>query len=67
MSNILKVLEVLSESPVSWEDAAIKAVARAGTTVHNVRSIYIKEFEAQVDNGKICNYRINAKISFVLD
>jgi flavin-binding protein dodecin len=35
--------------------------------VRNVRSIYIKNFEATVANGKIEKYRINGKISFVLD
>jgi flavin-binding protein dodecin len=51
MANVLKVLEVLSESPESWEDAAKRAVAKTAGSVHNIRSIYIKEMEAQVDNG----------------
>ncbi len=64
---MLKVIEVLAESPKSWEDAAQQAVSDAGKTVRNVRSIYIKNFEASVENGKIQKYRINAKISFVLE
>lgn len=67
MSNVLKVIEVLAESPNSWEDAAAIAVAKASETVHGVRSIYIKNFEAQVDNDKITSYRINAKVSFLID
>jgi len=67
MPNVLKVLEVLAESPNSWEDAAAIAVAKASETVHGVRSIYIKNFEAQVDNDKITSYRINAKVSFMID
>ncbi len=39
----------------------------ANDSVRNVRSIYIKNFEATVENGKIKKYRINGKISFVLD
>ena len=35
--------------------------------VRNIRSIYIKNHEAKVENGKIAMYRINAKISFTLD
>lgn len=64
---MLKVIEVLAESDKSWEDAAQQAVAKAGKTINNVKSIYIKEIEASVDGGKITHYRINGKISFVLD
>lgn len=64
---ILKVLEVLAESPTSWEDAAQQAVLHAGKTVRNIKSIYVKEMEASVEDGKILKYRINAKISFMLD
>jgi flavin-binding protein dodecin len=63
----LKVIEVLAESTKSWEDAAQTAVSQASETLHGVKSIYIKEMEASVDNGKIRSYRINAKISFLLD
>jgi flavin-binding protein dodecin len=65
--SILKVIEVLAESPKSWEDAAQQAVNHAGKTVRNIKSIYVKEMEASVENGKISKFRINAKISFMLD
>jgi flavin-binding protein dodecin len=64
---MLKVIEVLSESSKSWEDAAQSAVAQASETLHGVKSIYIKDLEATVDNGKIARYRVNAKVSFQLD
>jgi flavin-binding protein dodecin len=67
MANVLKVIEVLAESDKSWEDAATQAVERAARTLHGVKSIYIKNFEATVENGRIVKYRINANISFVLD
>lgn len=66
MPNVLKVIEVLAESPKSWEDAAAVAVAKAAETVRSIESIYIKDFEAQIDNNKITSYRINAKVSFML-
>ena len=65
--SLLKVIEVLSESDTSWEDAAQQAVTKASKTVHNIKSIYIENFEATVDNGKLKKYRVNAKVSFVLD
>lgn len=67
MSNVLKVIEVLAESPNSWEDAVNAAVTKASESVHNIRSVYVKYFEAQVDNNKIVNYRVNAKVSFAVD
>jgi flavin-binding protein dodecin len=65
--HLLKVIEVLSESDRSWEDAAQQAVARAAKTLHGIKSIYIKNFEAKVDNNKIVKYRINANVTFLLD
>jgi flavin-binding protein dodecin len=64
---MLKVIEVLAQSTKSWEDAAQVAVTTAGKSVRNIKSIYIKNMEADVSNGKIEHYRVNAKISFVLD
>ena len=63
----LKVIEVMTESEKSWEDAAQRAVNQAAETVRNIRSIYIQDMEAKFKNNKITEYRINAKISFVLD
>ena len=65
--SMLKVIEVLAESGQSWEHAAQTAVQQASETLHGVKSIYIKDMEAVVDNGKITRWRINAKISFQLD
>ena len=67
MTDMLKVIEVLAESEKSWEDAAAQAVGKAARTLNNIRSIYIENFEAKVEGKKIVRYRINAKISFVLE
>ena len=67
MADMLKVIEVLAESDKSWEDAAAQAVERASKTVHGIKSLYIKEMEAKVENNKITKYRINGNISFLLD
>ncbi|MGC9369359.1 MAG: dodecin family protein [Paracoccaceae bacterium] len=65
--SMLKVIEVLAESDKSFEDAVQVAVTNAAKSVRNIKSIYIKEMEAAVDNAKVVKYRINAKISFVLE
>ena len=66
MADVLKVIELLAESDKGWEEAANNAVARASETLRNIRSIYIKDFEAKVENNKITQYRINAKVTFLL-
>ena len=64
---MLKVIEVLAESEKSWEDAAKNAVKKASKTLNEIRSIYIENFEASVEDDKIVKYRINAKITFLLN
>lgn len=67
MDSMLKVIEVIAESEKGWEDAAANAVSRAGTTLKGIKSIYVKDMQAKVENNKIVMYRINAKISFMLE
>jgi dodecin len=64
---MLKVIEVLAESKKGWEDAAQVAVSSASETVRGIKSINVKNFQATVKDGKISNYRINAKITFELE
>lgn len=61
---IHKVIEVISQSEKSWEDATQRAVADAGRTVDQIKSIWIKNFEAVVKDNKIVEYRVNANITF---
>ena len=63
----LKVIEVLSQSDKSWEDAAQNAVNDAAKSVRGIKSIYVKELEAVVENNRVMQYRINAKISFMVE
>ncbi len=63
----LKVIEILAESEKSWEDAAQTAISKAAESLHDIKSIYIKELEAKVENHKIVSYRINGKVTFELD
>ena len=64
---IVKVIEILAESDKSWEDATQRAVSEASKTVRNIRTVYIKEMQAMVEGDKIRQFRVNAKISFVLE
>jgi len=63
---VVKVIEILAESREGWEAAAQEAVTEAAKTVRNIQSVYIKHFQAIVEDDEIVNYRVNAKISFVV-
>ena len=64
---IHKVIEVLSQSDKSWEDATQKAVQDAASTLKGIKSVYVKNLQADVQGNKIVNYRINAKITFEVE
>ena len=51
--SIIKVIEVLAESSESWEAATKEAVAEASKTVHNIKSVYVKEFQAIVEGNQV--------------
>lgn len=61
---IHKVIEVISQSDKSWEDAAQAAITDAGKTVKNIKSIYVEHLEGVVQKNKIVQYRLNGKITF---
>ena len=64
---MLKVIEVLSESEKSWEDATKKAVAETAKTVKQIRSCYVKDFSTVVENNSITKYRVDLKITFEIE
>ena len=64
---VLKVIEVLSSSTISWEDATRNAVDEAAKTVKNNRSVYVKEQSAMVEGGKVSEYRVNIKLTFEIE
>ena len=62
--SVLKVIEVLSNSKESWEDATKKAVKEASKTIKNIRSVYVNEQSAVVDGDSVKEFRVNLKITF---
>ena len=62
--SVLKVIEIMASSPVSWEDAAAAAVKTAAKTVKEIRSVYGQEHSAVVVKNKITEYGVNVKITF---
>lgn len=65
--SVIKVIEILAESDKGWEDATNEALKAASKSVKNIKTIYIQDFQAVVENNQIARYRVNAKISFLVD
>ena len=61
---VLKVIEILSNSDKSWEDATRKAVKHASKSVKNILSVYVKEQTAIVKDDEVTEFRVNVKITF---
>ena len=61
------MVELSSQSPDSWEDATRQAVERAAQTLRNIHSVWVKEFEAVVENDQVTQFRVILKIAFQLD
>lgn len=64
---VVKVIEILAESENGWEDAAKNAIMEASKTVECINQINIENLKAVVKDKKIIKYRINAKVSFVVN
>ena len=65
--SVVKVIELIAESDQSWEAAAQDAVTHAGRTIRNIKSVYVQDFHARVDNNKITQFKVTVKITFVIE
>ena len=65
--SIAKVTEVTASSTVSFEDALKQGIARADKTLNNVEGAWVQEQKVVVRNGEIAEYRVNMKVTFVLE
>jgi hypothetical protein len=64
---IARTTEISSTSTKSFEDAIRQGVTRATKTLRNIRQAWVKDQEVMVENDKITVYKVNMKITFVLD
>ena len=64
--SVAKVIEVIAQSKVSFEDAIKQAVSRTSETVSDVSSAWVKDQSVQITNGKVTVYSVTLKITFVL-
>ena len=62
--SVLKVIEILGNSDTSFEDAVQNVINDVSKTVRDIKSVYIQDMQVTVQNNKIAQYRINAKVTF---
>jgi flavin-binding protein dodecin len=67
LMSLAKIIELSGQSPNSYEDATREVMERASRTLRNIRSIWVKEFEAVVENNRVSQFRVIVKVTFVLD
>ncbi len=63
---IAKVIEISTASDKSFDDAVRRGIARASETVQDIRGAWIKEQQVRVENGRISEYRVDMKVTFLL-
>jgi len=61
---IVKVIEVIATSSISFDDAVKQAVVEVSDTIKNIDSVYVKEMKVHVKDGKITTYGCICKVSF---
>ncbi len=61
---IVKVIEVIASSPTSFDDAVKNCIEEVSKTIHNIDSVYVKDFKVHVQDGKAASYGVICKVSF---
>ena len=64
---VARVTEIIAGSKKSFEDAVEQGVARASKTLKNVEGAWVQDMKVVVEKGKIVEYRVNLKVTFILE
>ncbi|MEX2016478.1 MAG: dodecin family protein [Candidatus Hydrogenedentales bacterium] len=64
--SVAKIIEITSRSPKSFEDAIVQGITRAGESVDNIKGAWVSEQKVWVEGGKITEYQVDLKVTFVL-
>ena len=65
--SVARVTEISSTSPQSFEDAIRQGIERATKTLRGVTAVWIKDQRVKLENGRVTEYQVNLKITFVLE
>jgi flavin-binding protein dodecin len=63
---VVKVIELVAQSPNGWEGAVNEPLGEASKTVDHIQSIYVKELQEIAEDDRIASYRANVKVSFLV-
>jgi hypothetical protein len=64
---VARVTEIIAGSKKSFEDAVEQGVNRASKTLKNVEGAWVQDMKVVVEKGKIVEYRVNLKVTFILE
>ena len=65
--SVARVTEIIASSPKSFDDAVDVGVARATKTLKNVTGAWVQDQKVVIDGGKVTEYRVTLKVTFVLE
>jgi flavin-binding protein dodecin len=65
--SVAKVIEISAESPDSFEDAIRKGIAKASKTVTHMQGAWVQEESVVIEDNRVTAFRVNLKITFILD
>jgi len=65
--SVAKVIEISASSPDSFDAAVAEGIRRASKTVSNIQAAWVKEQQVTVSGGRITGYRVNLKVTFLLE
>ena len=64
--SVAKVTEITASSSKGLEDAISSGIARADKTLDKIKGAWVQQITVECDNGKITDWRVNMKVTFVL-
>jgi hypothetical protein len=65
--SVAKVVEIISSSKESFDDAVKIGVERASKTLENVQGAWVKDQKVSIEKGKVVEYRVTLKVTFILE
>ena len=64
--SVAKVIEIIASSKKSFEDAVAQGVNKAADSLHDITGAWVKDQSVKVVDGKVVEYRVSLKVTFVL-
>ena len=64
--SVAKVIEIISSSTVSFDDAVTQGIAKASETITGIAGAWVQDQSVEIANGKVMVYKVTLKLTFVL-